>query len=153
MGFDLTPPGEARLRQRDLTVRRAGAPLGLICACLGVLVATPWSSAHAAQDTEEPHAAKTEIDTARQADDIDRPRDKSLLAPKPADEAVAQKARADKTAFYEKWQFWAITGGIVVGAAAAIWGGLTLYHSLNGGDVRPCNQTFLGCFGQGEPGQ
>ncbi|HSS37430.1 MAG TPA: hypothetical protein VLT58_01555 [Polyangia bacterium] len=137
----------------ESTVRRVGAPLGLLCAFLGVLVATPWSSARAAQDTEEPKAAKTETETAPQAEDTDRPRDKSLLAPKPADAAVAQKAQEDNTAFYEKWQFWAIAGGIAVVAAAAVYGGFTLYHSLNGGDVRPCNKMFLGCYGQGEPGQ
>jgi hypothetical protein len=25
--------------------------------------------------------------------------------------------------FYEKWQFWAIAGAVVVGAIALIWGG------------------------------
>lgn len=140
-------------RQRESTVRRVGAPFALLCAFLGVLVATPWSTARAAEDTEEPKAAKTETESAPQAEDTDRPKDKSLLAPKPADAAVAQKAQADDGAFYEKWQFWAITGGIVVGLVAAIWGGATLYHSLNGGDVRPCNKSFLGCYGQGEPGQ
>ncbi|MFL5308477.1 MAG: hypothetical protein ACJ8F1_24915 [Polyangia bacterium] len=138
----------------ESTVRRVGAPLGLLCAFLGVLVATPWSSAHAAQDTEEPKAAKTATDTAPQAEDTDRAHDQSLLAPKPADAAVAQKAQADNAPMYEKWQFWAIAGGIVVGAAAAIIGSVVLYHSLNGGDVRPCNtKVFLRCYGQGEPGQ
>lgn len=126
------------------TRSRFGAPLALLCAFLAVAVATPWSSAHAAEDTEEP---KAKPDYTPQADDTDRPRDKSLLSPKPADAAVASKAQ--EPAFYEKWQFWAITGGIVVGAVAAIYGGITLYHSLNGGDVRPCNPMFISCAGQG----
>ena len=36
---------------------------------------------------------------------------------------------------------------------ALVWGGSQLYHAINGGDVRPCNPTFIACFGQGEPGQ
>lgn len=140
-------------RMAPVTPRgRAGAPLALFCAFLAVLVATPWSSARAAEDTEEPKAAKTEHESAPQAEDTDKPHDKSLLSRKPADDAVAKKAQEDNQAFYEKWQFWAITGAIVVGGAAAIYGGLKLYHSLNGGDVRPCNtMAFVGCYGQGEP--
>jgi hypothetical protein len=130
--------------------RRVGAPLALVCAFLAVLVATPWSSARAAEDSEEPKAAQPEPAYAPQAEDSDRPHDKSLLAPKPADAAVAQKAHEDDQAFYTKWQFWAITGGIVVGAVAAFFGGKALYHSMNGGDVRPCNSGFIGCYGQGE---
>lgn len=127
---------------------RVGASLALVCAFLAVMVATPWSSALAAEDTEEPRAAKS--DYAPQAEDTDKPRDKSLLSKKPADEAVAKKAQEDDHAFYEKWQFWAITGGIVAGGLLAFFGGKALYHSMNGGDVRPCNSSFIGCYGQGE---
>lgn len=132
---------------------RVGAPLALACAFLAVLVATPWSSAVAAEDTEEPKAMKSEPETAPQAEDTDKPRDKSLLARKPADDAVTKKAAEDNQAFYEKWQFWAIAGGIVAGGLLAYFGGKALYHSANGGDVRPCNMsTFMaGCYGQGEP--
>lgn len=127
---------------------RVGAPLALFCAFLAVTVATPWSSARAAEDTEEPKAAQTEHD-APQAEDSDKPHDKSLLSRKPADDAVAKKAAEDNQAFYEKWQFWAITGGAIAGLVLAIYGGKALYHSLNGGDVRPCNPSFIDCFGQG----
>ena len=65
----------------------------------------------------------------------------------PAD--TAKKSQAGDEAFYQKWQFWAVTGGIVVGAVALIFGGKALYHSINGGDVRPCNPSFIGCDGQG----
>jgi len=115
---------------------------------MGVLVSTPWSSAQAAEDTEEPKAIRHEPEPS-QAEDTDKPKDRSLLSKQPADEAVAKKGETDNAAFYEKWQFWAITGGIVVGAAAAIFGGLALYHSFNGGDVRPCNPAFIHCYGQG----
>lgn len=121
----------------------------LVCAVAGVLVATPWSSAWAAEDNEEPKAAQTAHDDAQQAEDTDKPKDKSLLSRQPADDAVAKKNAEDNAAFYEKWQFWAITGGIVAGAALAAVGGYFLYHSLNGGDVRPCNPMFVSCFGEG----
>jgi len=129
---------------------RVGASLALICTFLAVMVATPWSSAVAAEDTEEPKASRSEPDLTPQAEDTDKPRDKSLLARKPADDAVAKKGAEDNQAFYEKWQFWALTGGIVAGGVLAYFGGKALYHSLNGGDVRPCNPTFIGCYGQGE---
>jgi hypothetical protein len=111
-----------------------------------VVVATPLSSARAAEDDEAP---KTSAPDAQQAEDTDRPKDKSLLAKQPADAAVAQKGAADQEAFYQKWQFWAVTGGVVVGGLLLFFGGRALYHSLNGGDVRPCNPQFIGCFGQG----
>lgn len=119
----------------------------LVCAVVGVLVATPWSSAQAAEDTEEPKAIKSAPEPAEQAEDTDKAKDKSLLSRQPADEAVAKKAQDE--AFYERWQFWAVTGGIVAGAALAAVGGYFLYHSLNGGDVRPCNANYIGCYGQG----
>lgn len=126
---------------------QVGVGLALFAALL-VVVGTSWSSsARAAVDDEAPKAAAPE---AAQAEDTDRPKDKSLLAKQPADAAVAQKGQADQEAFYQKWQFWAITGGVIVGAVALVWGGSALYHSLNGGDVRPCNPMFIGCFGQGQ---
>ena len=85
-----------------------------------------------------------------QVEDADKPKDGSLLEKKPADAAVQQQAAAPQVAFYEKWQFWAITGGIVAGGLLAYFGGKALYHSLNGGDVRPCNPMFqTRCFGEG----
>jgi hypothetical protein len=111
-----------------------------------VSVGTPWS-ARAADDNEAPKAS---VPDAPQADDTDKPKDKSLLAQQPADAAVAKQNQANDEAFYQKWQFWAVTGAIVVGGALAIFGGIKLYHSLNGGDIRPCNPSFVSCFGQGE---
>jgi hypothetical protein len=126
---------------------QVGVGLALFAATLLVVVGTPWSSARAAEDDEAPKAAAPE---AAQAEDTDRPHDKSLLSKQPADAAVAQKGQADQAAFYEKWQFWAVTGGIAVGAVALFFGGRALYHSINGGDIRPCNADFIGCYGQGE---
>jgi len=90
--------------------------------------------------------------TADQVEDADKPKDPSLLDKKPADAAVAQQQQAPiGPPFYEKWQFWAIAGAVVVGAVALIWGGSALYHTINGGDVRPCNPDFqMRCFGEGQ---
>jgi hypothetical protein len=122
--------------------------LSLLATVMLLLIAIPPSPARAADDNEMPTAAQN----APQVEDQDRPKDKSLLEKTPADAAVASKAQEGDTAFYQRWQFWAVTGAIVVGAVAAIWGGAVLYHTLRGGDVRPCGMPpNLACAGQGEP--
>ncbi len=122
---------------------RVGVGLALLASILLISVGTPWS-ARAAEDDEAPKAAAPD---APQVEDTDKPKDKSLLAATPAD--AAKKSQAGDEAFYQKWQFWAVTGGILVGAAVLFFGGTALYHSLNGGDVRPCNPSFIQCYGQG----
>src|ERR1044071_6977270 len=62
-----------------------------------------------------------------QVEDNDRPKDPSLLEKKPADAAV-QKAAEPSVPFYEKWQFWAISGAVIVAAIGIIWGGSALAH-------------------------
>ncbi len=131
-------------RRRRSHGPRVGVGLALLASILLISVGTPWS-ARAAEDNEAPKAA---VPDAPQVEDTDKPRDKSLLAQQPAD--TAKKSQAADEAFYQKWQFWAVTGGIVVGAVALFFGGKALYHSANGGDVRPCNPSFLRCFGQGQ---
>jgi hypothetical protein len=86
-----------------------------------------------------------------QVEDNDKPKDSSLLEKKPADAAVAQQKQAPVgPPFYEKWQFWVISAAVLVGVGALIWGGIALNHTLNGGDVRPCNTTFMDrCYGEG----
>jgi hypothetical protein len=89
--------------------------------------------------------------TSDQVEDTDKPKDSSRLEKKPADAAVEQqKQAAVGPPFYEKWQFWAVAGAVVVGAVLLVLGGQALYHTINGGDVRPCNVDFQGrCFGEG----
>jgi hypothetical protein len=96
-------------------------------------------------------AAPAKTEYVPQAEDRDRPHDPSLLAPKPADAALAKKAKKDEgPPIYQKWQFWAITGAIVVGVIGAVWGGTKLAHEINGGDIRACGPQFgPNCFGQG----
>jgi hypothetical protein len=98
-----------------------------------------------ATDSETPEKPKT--DYVPQAEDKDRPREPVLIDP---NAALTKKAKKDEgPPIYTKWQFWAITGGVVVGLVAAIWGGSALLHQMNGGDVRPCNPMFSKCFGEG----
>ncbi len=83
---------------------------------------------------------------AIQAEDKDTPEAQAARDKARADAALARQARNEQlkreqergTPFYQKWQFWAITGGIIVGAVLAIWGGSAVYHQANGGDVRAC---------------
>jgi hypothetical protein len=105
--------------------------------------------AHA--DLGDEPSSKTSAPTADQAEDSDKPKDPSLLDKKEADAALAKQKQAPVgPPFYEKWQFWAIAGAVIVGAVVLVWGGSALYHTINGGDVRPCNTTFQDrCFGEG----
>jgi len=102
-------------------------------------------------DDEAPPAAPKADEFVPQAEDKDRPHDPSLLSQNQAD--LQAKAKAKKDAgppIYQRWQFWAITGGVVIGLVAAIWGGSVLIHQANGGDIRPCGMAFAdACFGQG----
>ena len=85
-----------------------------------------------------------------QVDDTDKPKD---LDGKPAEPGVDLKAKpapAPSDPFYTRWQFWALTGGVVVALVVVILGGRALAHQLNGGDVRPCNMDFnMRCYGEG----
>jgi hypothetical protein len=96
---------------------------------------------------------------ATQAQDTDFPEAQQQREKARADAALARQARnaqlakkkEEGTPFYQKWQFWAITGGVLVGAAALIWGGSAVYHQMNGGDIRPCSTSMspVGCYGEG----
>jgi hypothetical protein len=97
--------------------------------------------------------------TAPQSEDKDFPEAQAQREKARADAALARQARNAQlakereqgTPIYQKWQFWAITGGVLVGAVLAIWGGSAVLHQLGGGDVRACNMNNLpaGCFGEG----
>jgi hypothetical protein len=99
------------------------------------------------------------VPSATQAQDTDFPEAQQQREKARADAALARQARnaqlakkkEEGTPFYQKWQFWAITGGVLVGAAALIWGGSAVYHQMNGGDIRPCSSSMspVGCYGEG----
>jgi hypothetical protein len=116
-------------------------------------------STEAAPAAEKPaEATEGSSATAAQAEDKDFPEAQAQREKARADAALARqmknaelaKQRDEGTPFYQKWEFWAITGGVIAGSILAIWGGSALYHNLNGGDVRACPMTATnGCFGQG----
>jgi hypothetical protein len=111
-------------------------------------------------DTEAPPAGEAAPSgtSASQAEDKDTPEAQEQREKARADAALQRqmrnaelaKQKEQGTPFYQKWQFWAITGGVVVGAVLAIWGGTALVHQINGGDVRACPMDATsGCFGEG----
>jgi hypothetical protein len=95
--------------------------------------------------------------SASQAEDKDFPEAQAQRDKARADAALARQARNAQlqreqekgTPIYAKWQFWAITGAAAVAAGLLIWGGIALGHQINGGDVRACNTSYLGCYGEG----
>ncbi|HVZ72135.1 MAG TPA: hypothetical protein VHJ20_07155 [Polyangia bacterium] len=105
----------------------------------------------------EPAADKTNY-VPQATDEKDYPELQAEKDKQAADAALARDARKaqlqrDKEKgdpIYKKWEFWAVTGAVVVGAVLAIWGGSAVLHQINGGDVQPCPMGANdGCFGQG----
>jgi hypothetical protein len=95
---------------------------------------------------------------APQAEDKDKPEAQAQRDQARADAALKRQARneqlkADRekgTPFYNKWQFWAITGGVVVGGILAFVATSALLHQAGGGDVRGCAAAnTVGCYGEG----
>jgi hypothetical protein len=89
-----------------------------------------------------------------QAADPDNPTDPAVVAAKKKAALEAELAKKNKPVeegppFYQKWQFWAIAGGVLVGLAGAIYATTKIVHSVNGGDVAPCPMGYEGCFGEG----
>ena len=89
-----------------------------------------------------------------QASDPDAPTDPAALAAKKKAAADAELAKKSKPKdegppIYQKWQFWAIVGGVLVGLAGAAYATSKLVHSINGGDVAPCPMNYVGCYGEG----
>jgi hypothetical protein len=89
-----------------------------------------------------------------QASDPDAPKDPAVLAAQKKAAAEAELAKKSKPKdegppIYQKWQFWAIVGGVVVGLVGAAYATSKLVHSINGGDVAPCPMGYLRCYGEG----
>ena len=108
--------------------------------------ASPSGGEAGAADGEE---APPKVDYVPQAEDRDRPRDPSLLDKNRADAALAKKKKKEEPPFYEKWQFWTVTGAAVVGAVILIFAVPPLVHEIKGGDPHGCPMatgTWLGCF-------
>jgi hypothetical protein len=95
---------------------------------------------------------------AVQAEDKDYPELQAEKEKKAADAALARQARNAQlerekergTPIYKKWEFWAVTGAVVVGTILAVIGGSAIAHQIDGGDIQPCPMTANdGCFGHG----
>jgi hypothetical protein len=87
-----------------------------------------------------------------QAQDPDAPRDPAEVKPATLDPALVKPLPPPPPQgppLYKQWKFWAVTGAIVVGAVAVVWGGSALLHAANGGDVKSCPMNNAGCFGEG----
>jgi hypothetical protein len=89
-----------------------------------------------------------------QASDPDNPQDPELVAAKKKAALEAELAKKNKPVdtgppVYQKWQFWAIVGGVAVALVGAIYATTKIVHSVRGGDVAPCPTDYAGCFGEG----
>jgi hypothetical protein len=102
------------------------------------------------EPTSSGKGSKPSID---QLSDQDTPKEPSLLT-KPSDTTVTkQKAAAPPPSgppLYQRWEFWAIAGGVVVATVLAVIAGQRIAHQINGGDVRECNMSWINCYGEGQ---
>jgi hypothetical protein len=104
-----------------------------------------------ATDSEKPKDQKYQL----QAADPDNPRDPAVEAAKKKAALEAELAKKNKPVeegppIYQKWQFWAIVGGVAALTVGAIFATRAIVHGINGGDVAPCPIGFnVGCFGEG----
>jgi len=105
--------------------------------------------AHADLGDEPSSKSSSSAEPGQVNDDGDKPKDPSLLDKKPVDAATQKQQAPVGPPFYEKWQFWVLAGLVAVAAVGLVWGGIALSNNLGGGDVRPCNPMFIGCFGEG----
>ena len=122
---------------------------GIVIALVVTLPMVGLRVAHADLGDEPSSKSSSSAEPGQVNDDGDKPKDPSLLDKKPVD-AAAQKQQAPVgPPFYEKWQFWVLASLVAVAAVGLVWGGIALSNNLSGGDVRPCNPMFIGCFGEG----
>jgi hypothetical protein len=89
-----------------------------------------------------------------QANDPDNPQDPELVAAKKKAALEAELAKKNKPVdtgppVYQKWQFWAIVGGVAVALVGGIFATSKIVHSMRGGDVAPCPMDYTGCYGEG----
>ena len=103
-----------------------------------------------ATDSEKPKDQKYQL----QASDPDAPKDPAVEAAKKkaAMEAeLAKKKPVDEgPPIYQKWQFWAIVGGVAALTVGAIFATSAIIHGINGGDIAPCPLAYNGhCYGEG----
>jgi len=102
-----------------------------------------------ATDSEKPKDQKYQL----QASDPDAPKDPAVEAAKKKAAMEAELAKKNKPVdegppIYQKWQFWAIVGGVAALTVGAIFATSAIVHGINGGDVAPCPMGYT-CYGEG----
>lgn len=103
-----------------------------------------------ATDSEKPKDQKYQL----QAADPDAPKDPAVEAAKKKAALEAELAKKNKPVdegppVYQKWQFWAIVGGVAALTVGAVFAGRAIFHGINGGDVAPCPTGYVACYGEG----
>ncbi len=146
-----SPTSRIPLTRSKLGVVIIGGVAALMLLSSQVRAADPGEGAGefgGATDSEKPKE-KYQL----QAADPDAPKDPAVEAAKKqaaAEAELAKKKPVDEgPPIYQKWQFWAIVGGVLVFAAGAAYATSKILHSVNGGDVAPCPMGYLACYGEG----
>jgi hypothetical protein len=104
--------------------------------------------AYAQEPTEgqEGEAAPKTEPYSLQAEDPDRPKDKQ--DPALVDATTGKKAKPKPPPIYTKWQFWAVAGGVLVGAIVLTWASFKIVDQIRGGDPTSCPPGYI-CAGEG----
>jgi hypothetical protein len=148
----IAPTARTSFTRSKLGVVIMGGVAALLLSSQLVHAAEPGESSGefgGATDSEKPKQPYS-----LQASDPDAPQDPAVVAAKKRAAAEAELAKKKPVdtgpPVYQKWQFWAIAGGVLVGVLGAIYATSKIVHSANGGDVAPCPMDYrLGCQGEG----
>jgi hypothetical protein len=146
----ISPASRIPLTRSKLGVVIIGGVAALmLLSSFPVRAAEPGGEFGGATDSEAPKQ-KYQL----QAADPDAPKDPAVEAAKKQAALEAELAKKNKPVdegppVYQKWQFWAIVGGVLVLAAGATYASLKILHSVNGGDVAPCPMGYVNCYGEG----
>jgi hypothetical protein len=150
----ISPTSRISLTRSKLGVVIIGgvAALMLLSSPARVLAADEGSGEFGgATDSEKPKDQKYQL----QASDPDNPKDPAVEAAKKKAALEAELAKKNKPVdegppIYQKWQFWAIVGGVAALAVGAAFATRAIVHGINGGDVAPCPASFMmRCYGEG----
>jgi len=147
----ISPTSRISLTRSKLGVVIIGgvAALMLLSSPARVLAADPGGEFGGASDSEKPKE-KYQL----QAADPDNPKDPAVEAAKKKAALEAELAKKNKPVdegppVYQKWQFWAIIGGVAALTVGAIFATRAILHGVNGGDVAPCPAGYINCYGEG----
>ena len=150
-------PTSPKFRARNFSTKSNFTMGVVVMGVAAILLST--SGARAAEPGEQSgefggaEGEKAKPQYTLQAADPDNPTSPEAVAAKKKAAMEAELAKKNKPVdegppIYQKWQFWAIAGGVLVALAGAIYATTKIVHSVNGGDVAPCPMGFA-CFGEG----